>query len=168
MGCNVWSSADLCSIFACDGGDERSRTGSRCTMKFNPRPGISNFSSKGSIKLSHLRSAAHAANFAARREAKPGQVCVFPKMQRCALSGAVFAVAFAAFHHYTHVLNPITRHLPAPSVNWDRTVSLASSSHTVIRPKFLYEVQKLVRDAAASGQKVKVVGAGHSWSTIAA
>lgn len=89
-------------------------------------------------------------------------------MQRCALLGAVLAVGLAVFHQYTHVFNPLTRSLPAPSLNWDRTVALATSKHAVHRPKFLHEVQELVRGAVVANGKIKVIGAGHSWSTIAA
>ncbi len=89
-------------------------------------------------------------------------------MLRCAYLVAGLAIALGVFHNYTHIWYPITRATPAPSINWDRTVSLATTEHTVVRPKFLYEVQELVRDAASKRRKVKVIGAGHSWSTIAA
>ena len=89
-------------------------------------------------------------------------------MRSCAVSVALLAIAVGVFHQVNHVHFPMTRRIPAPSWNWDGKVQLASSNHTVQRPCTVGEVQRLVREASEQGSKVKVIGAGHSWSTIAA
>ncbi|HKA91694.1 MAG TPA: FAD-binding protein, partial [Haliangiales bacterium] len=51
-------------------------------------------------------------------------------------------------------------------VNWSRTVTTAPS--TWHEPESEDEIGELVRDAARTGRRMRVVGAGHSWSAIAA
>src|SRR5262249_22576231 len=50
--------------------------------------------------------------------------------------------------------------------NWSRTVTTAPS--TWHEPESEDEIGELVRDAARTGRRMRVVGAGHSWSAIAA
>lgn len=50
--------------------------------------------------------------------------------------------------------------------NWERRVSCRPAS--LARPSTVAEVRAVVRRAAAAGQRVKAVGAGHSWNDGAA
>ncbi len=65
---------------------------------------------------------------------------------------------------------PQTLHVPRDRegrfVNWAGTVIGTPSSWR--EPRTDEEVEELVRSAARSGRRVRVVGAGHSWSSIAA
>ncbi len=51
-------------------------------------------------------------------------------------------------------------------VNWARNVR--SRPHTYFLPGNTDDVQAIVKRAVAEGRKVRVVGAGHSWSAVAA
>ena len=51
-------------------------------------------------------------------------------------------------------------------VNWAGTCNF--TPHERAEPASETEVVALIRKAIASGKRVKVVGAGHSWSDIAA
>lgn len=56
--------------------------------------------------------------------------------------------------------------MPAPFVNWAQTVAVTPAR--VARPRDEAALGALVRSARRAGERIKVVGAGHSWSSIAA
>lgn len=59
-----------------------------------------------------------------------------------------------------------SQHTAARWTNWGRCASAEPAD--VVRPRSTAEVAEVVRSAAARGQRVKAVGAGHSFTSIAA